>query len=376
MKPVEAAVMASIFTFLHFVGTAYGTAVNISNTEPRFDTNNLEMDIHDGNIVQWHPGGLYYFYGMGYQNCTQKNGLIPPYQCPGIYEKFGQCGFRTDHAVRVYTSKDLASWTLVSENALPVAARPYGIYFRPKVIYNTASAQYLLWINILRNASTPLEAYPDASYLVAAAPTPEGPFAVVTEKVSMSQTGGGDFDVIVDPNNRTRAYIAYDAWENGHRIMVQELSSNFSDVLGDGAKTDFLTPKGNEAPIFFERQGWYYILYGPTCCFCKEGSGANVLVSSAPLGPWVSMNVDLNPKLPNSMDRTIAGQNSFNVEVTLASGAVEMLFVSDRWSSAPDHLKSHDLQYWQPLLFNDSAKPPTIAVFEWRDWFVLQMPPE
>ena len=47
---------------------------------------------------------LYYWYGMGYMNCTESTGIIPPFNCPGIYKSFGGCGFRTDHAVRFYSS--------------------------------------------------------------------------------------------------------------------------------------------------------------------------------------------------------------------------------------------------------------------------------
>ena len=50
----------------------------------------------------------------------------------------------------------------------------------------------------------------------------------------------------------------------------------------------------------------------------------------------------------------------------------------DRWSSALDGLKSHDLQYWQPLAFSGdsgagAARPPAIAALEWRDWFELDV---
>ena len=43
----------------------------------------------------------------------------------------------------------------------------------------------------------------------------------------------------------------------------------------------------------------------------------------------------------------------------------------DRWQSALDHLKSHDLQYWQPLAFNDAVSPPTIAPLSFVDNFTL-----
>ena len=70
------------------------------------------MDTHDGNIVQWEKDGLYWYYSMGYQDCTIEHGLIPPQECPGIYSSFGHCGFRTDHALRVYSSPNLKDWTL------------------------------------------------------------------------------------------------------------------------------------------------------------------------------------------------------------------------------------------------------------------------
>ena len=68
----------------------------------------------------------------------------------------------------------------------------------------------------------------------------------------------------------------------------------------------------NEAPILFSRRGWYYLLYGHTCCFCQPGSGARVQVSSH----WRRAgHVTLQPPLigaggrppPGPLDRPGAG---------------------------------------------------------------------
>ena len=75
--------------------------------------------------------------------------------------EFGQCGFRTDHAVNLYTSPDLQQWTFIAD-ILPVESRPEGIYFRPKVVYNVNTEEYVLWINYLAPAISPLVAYLDA----------------------------------------------------------------------------------------------------------------------------------------------------------------------------------------------------------------------
>lgn len=89
-------------------------------------------------------------------------------------------------------------------------------------------------------------------------------------------------------------------------------------------------------------------------------------------------------------------QNSFVAQVpTTGNNRVEYLFMADLWTSAPDGLKSHDLQvaclphrspsrlptvspsesllrqYWAPLRFNDTAKPPTILPLVWLDDFEI-----
>ena len=361
--------MQFILLFSFAVGLSKGLIVNISNVNAKQDVSGMLMDAHDGTIMQWTTGGLYYFYAMGYQNCTLEHSKMPPQECPGIYKPFGSCGFRDDHAVRVYSSPDLVQWTLLSDNALPFDARPYGIYFRPKVIRNPGGL-YLLWINHLPNASNPLIAYPDAAYVVASSDNPEGPFTVINEHVNLGISGAGDFSIMVEGE---QAYIAYDAWGNNHQVVVEQLNNDFTDSLGASTTTSPLSPTGNEAPIMFSRGGWYYVLYGTTCCFCRQGAGAEVMVASHPLGPWSAMNADLNPRLSHSMFYTIPGQNSFIFRAKSVDGSESIIFVSDMWSSAEDDLKSHDKQYWQPLEFNDNVTPPSISSLKWIDWFLLDL---
>ena len=76
---------------------------------------------------------------------------------------------RAGAQINVYSSPDLASWTYLGD-AFAVGARPAGIYFRPKVVYNAAARAFVLWVNRLPTdgaARTPLRAYPNASFLVA-----------------------------------------------------------------------------------------------------------------------------------------------------------------------------------------------------------------
>ena len=90
-----------------------------------------------------------------------------------------------------------------------------------QVIYNNRTRRFILWINYLAPASSPLKAYPNASYVVAASDTPLGPFTVVTPKAAVAVAGGGDFALLVDGQT---AYIAYDAWKDDHRVSIEQLN--------------------------------------------------------------------------------------------------------------------------------------------------------
>lgn len=230
--------------------TVMGASVYIDNTSPRHDDRGMIMDIHDGNLVQWEAGGRYYWYGeehpieirhrsphdapcctqrdddwltpararagMGYQNCTLERIYMPPQYCVGVYQEFGGCGFRDDHALNVYSSSDLVTWRFEGD-ALPFGARPRGIYFRPKVVYDARAGEYVLWINYLRQqsrlswpADTPLQSYmSNISAVVGKATSPAGPFAIVNPWARLQVDHIGDFAILVD-NDGSSAYIAYD----------------------------------------------------------------------------------------------------------------------------------------------------------------------
>ena len=82
---------------------------------------------------------------------------------------------------------DLVRWTFEGD-ALPMGLRPEGIYFRPKVVFDQRTSEYVLWVNYLRQqdpttwlGSTPLQSYmTNISTVVGKSSTPVGPFAIAT----------------------------------------------------------------------------------------------------------------------------------------------------------------------------------------------------
>jgi len=243
--------LSFVLFFFLFVGAE--KSVIVSNLRPRTDTEGQIVDAHDGCINQM--DGVFYWYGTSYGNTS---------------------GFQKSNFYQCYSSTDLTNWK--KENALLKNA-PTGVYYRPHVIYNASTKKYILWYNWYARLW-------DGKFGVAVSATPTGPFTIVNSdvKVYHSADGLGDFGLFVDDDGT--AYLAYNTI-NGHRGSVEKLSPDYlSSTLENGG---YLT-EDCEAGSMFKRNGKYYLLTDKTCCFCTQGSGANVYVSDKPLFGYVLRN--------------------------------------------------------------------------------------
>ena len=60
-------------------------------------------------------------------------------------------------------------------------------------------------------------------------------------------------------------------------------------------------------------------------------------------------------------------QGNFVIEMPLADGGAQYVWTGDRWYSAPDAMKGHDLQHWAPLAWappNPNATFPAAPVLQ------------
>jgi hypothetical protein len=58
----------------------HGIQVTINNLQPRYDTQGVIIDAHDGSIQQFEKNGLYYVHAMQYGLCQEP----PNYGCDGV----------------------------------------------------------------------------------------------------------------------------------------------------------------------------------------------------------------------------------------------------------------------------------------------------
>lgn len=381
------------------LAAAWGRQVTFNNNAPRLDVNGQIIDAHDGSIQQFTPGGSYYMHAMQYGLCKEPTRY-------GCDQTADHCGFHLDHNISVWMSPDLSSgsWRYMG-SAIALGARPAGTVFRPHAVYNPNTRLFVLWWNYV----TPAGQY--NGYAVGTSPTPVGPFTLVSEQVNVTRLkgGAGDFTLFVDYDAARGRHVGYLMYGAAFKMSIEELTEDFVYSTGIQAKC---TPDGQplfaeyfiEAPVMFERQGIYYALFGPCCCFCYQGSGIIVHTASHPLGPWSNQtggDIACQPaellnnqstsaaamlpgtraaaeptpgqgclyENPNLVSTTRAQQN-YVIEVETLSG-LAYVWTGDRWQQAPDGIKGHEPQFWVPLAFDPAGQ---IGHVSWVDSFTLDLP--
>lgn len=336
----------------------------ISNTQFRTTTDGDIVGAQDGNILNVRistgsNSSAFVLIGMEY-------GMCPFVACQN--QSMGACGFGMG-SFRAWSSPDLSqnSWTLLPGEILPASHRPQGIWFRPHVIYNAATQQYVLWARWLNVTGATLS--DDATlYLTATAAAVDGPYTVAQTVVPMYYNNSADDNLFVDDDGT--AYIVHTCRSCATHIIVEQLSSDYTYSLGatDPTKrSEPVGPGGTEAPAMFKLGATYYLTMTPLCCYCVTGSPTLVYSAPHPLGPFTSMG---------SLGNAPKGQQNFVFTHPDVDG---VLFAANRWGSDPAPpppagvpLFDRSLQYWSPLtpLSNGSFAP-----LQWLDNFTIGVKP-
>ena len=295
----------------------------ITNFHTRFDVAGEAIDAHDGEIAFF--AGKYYLYGTSYDCGFEWGNKGAPF-----------CGFK------VYASTDLVHWSY--EGALFNASTPvwqsrcngatYGC-FRPHVIYNKKTKQYVLWINVYDNR---------VGFRVFTSRSPVGPFTevanprlAVNSDSAVAGLNNGDHDTFVDEDGT--GYIAYTDWRTNGTIVIEKLSPDY--LTGTGEHVKAVTAGRTEAPSLFRRKGIYYVTYSdPNCGYCS-GTGTSYKRAPSPLGPW-SAGIKIS-------DSSCGGQPSF-VSVIRLQDDMLFLYGSDLWNNAAKN-EALANYYWAPLHF-------------------------
>jgi hypothetical protein len=299
---------------------------------PRLDVNGKQLDAHAGHLAYWN--GTYYLYGDTYGCGFAWKQPNAPF-----------CGFR------VYTSPDLVAWTdrgtLFDATTDTWQKRcngnTYGC-FRPKVVLNASTHQYVLWFNSYDNVF---------GYHVLESDNPIGPFTEIGEpKLAVNANAmpaglnDGDENLFVDADGK--AYLAYTDWVKNGDVVVEELDAAYHNGTGRYGR---LGQSSTEAPALFRRNDLYYVTYSdPNCGYCA-GTGTSYKTAPSPLGPWST-----GAKISAS---SCGGQPS-HVSVLPGRSGTVYVFQSDLWLNG-NPSETYANQFWGPLSFDATGKIQNIV---------------
>ena len=149
--------------------------------------------------------------------------------------------------------------------------------------------------------------------------------------------------------------------------------------------------------IFYnEKYNKYYVMIGSDCCFCQWGGDAIVFIANdSPLNKWdlqivnggnetnycennqvPNMNIHtsgaMNPCSPDdytAVNYTLPSQQ-FSVSTLRTNNGYLYMYNGENFKSSTDGLKSHDLQTWIPMEFDDNGY---ILAMKWQDQWTVQL---
>lgn len=244
-------------------------------------------------------------------------------------------------AVACYSSTDLVHWTR-QVNAL--SRQPSGdlaagrIVERPKVLYNSTTGTYVMWMHI-DNTS-----YSDRRAGVATSKTPCGPYTYLG---ASNPLGHQSRDLGLFKDTDGTAYLMHD--DPAGSLRIDRLSADYTSAQSAVASFPEI-----EAPAM-AKVGNRYVLVGSH--LTGWGTNDNVYASATSLsGPWSGFS---NVAITGT--RTYDSQSSFLLPVTGSSGT-SYVYLGDRWNSGD---LNSSLPVWLPITLTPSG---TAALSWYPSW--------
>lgn len=310
------------------------------------DEQGVHINAHGGGVL-FHEGSYYWF---------------------GEHKIAGRPGNSAQVGVHCYSSQDLYNWQdegialTVSTNRGDEIQRG-SIIERPKVIFNAATRQFVMWFHLeLRGRG-----YKAARTGVAVADKITGPYTYLrsfrpnagewpedmseADRLRVDEEGepvgeafaeavrngtyvrrdfeegqmSRDMALFVDDDGK--AYHIHAAEEN-YTLQISELTDDYLDFTGRYVR---VLPGGhNEAPAICKWQGRYWMILSGATGWAPNA--ARSTVADSIWGPWEALGnpcEGMNPQNNLGADKTFGGQSTFLLPVQGKPGAFIALF--DVW---------------------------------------------
>jgi hypothetical protein len=293
---------------VNYNSAAYGSTTAVSQYAQisKYDQNGNKVDAHAGNIIQ--VGNVFYRYGES-DGCGLVVGTVGPW-----------CG------IKVYVSTDLDHWSYRGllfdpstwQSACASQANNDASCFSPKIIYNAANNNYVVWL-YGQGASTNIE-YVFTCTAPDGGATPAAPGTNCTQQpnVTISSTAA---EPALCQDASGNGYITWETLGN-YNIFISALNSSFTNLAGSPTATGQV----GEGVGCFLANGKTYIVWGSSnCAYCTTANLA-WSSSSTPLGTY-SAGVQINTG-------SCQGQPAKAFQF-IENGSMNYGFTSDQWWGPP-----------------------------------------
>jgi len=312
---------AVIFCFTMFFKTdALAQASNLQVDGKLYDTDKNLINAHGAGML-FHKG-IYYLFGEIKKGTTWEvpNQNWEDYRVPA-------------GGVSCYSSTDLKHWKYQGIALSPVTGDQANdldtgrVIERPKVIYNSKTKKFVMWVHIDKND------YGYAHAGVAISDKPAGPYSYLG---SSRPNGQMARDMTLFKDDDGKAYLIY-ASENNMTMQICLLSD---DYLSPTTKyIRILENQHREAPALFKWQKKYYLI--TSLCSGWDANPAKYATANNIMGKWEQKG---NPCIGKDSATTFNSQSTYVLPLYKNKGA--FIFMADRWNKT--NLEKSDY-LWLPL---------------------------
>ena len=289
-----------------WAGAAHAAAVTVTNGTQFSDTGGNPVQAHGGGVIK--VGSYYYWFG----------------------ENRNSDG--TFRYVSAYRSTDLSAWVHVNDVLTQSSADELAVanIERPKVIYNSSTGKYVLWMH-WENGSD----YGQARVAVAESSTVDGDY---TYQGSFRPLGYDSRDMTVYRDDDGTAYLISATSVNAD-LNVYQLTDDYLGV--DHLVQTLWAGSYREAPAMFKRNGVYFLLTSGATGWAPNQAKYATATSIA--GTWSALS--------NVGDSTTYASQPAYVLPIEGSSTTSYLYLGDRWAGAWGGSVNSSNYVWLPLTF-------------------------
>ncbi|MET7280794.1 family 43 glycosylhydrolase [Kribbella sp. NPDC005582] len=237
--------------------------------------------------------------------------------------------------VSAYRSTDLKTWEfrnhVLRESSAPELG--YAKIERPKVIYNAATKQFVMWMHKEYGSN-----YSEARAAVAVSSTVDGNYRYLG---SFRPQGHMSRDITAFVDTQGTGYMISAADDNAD-LHIYRLTSDYTNVAARVYRWD---GSHREAPALFKRNGVYFMVTsGATWWNPNQQRYATATNIAGPWSAWRAVGDSTGYRSQTAFVLPIQGTQ-----------APSYLYMGDRWAGAWNRPVNESRYVWLPLQFPSST---------------------